>query len=148
MAFDRDLDFQFMQMTKQVSRLSKDPSTKVGSIAVLNYDVVASGFNRFPDSLPLDLHDYENREYKYAHIVHAEDIVLSNLSMIADKVTMYVSHPSCERCAIRMIASHRISAVVFPKFDSLDPSFTIRWGDSCKRAIEMFRSNNIVVRQT
>ena len=41
-------DNRYLRLAKEVSTWSKDPSTKVGAVAVLNGSVLAQGYNGFP----------------------------------------------------------------------------------------------------
>ena len=47
---DRELkwDRRFLKIAESISEWSKDPSTKVGCIAVKDRKVIATGYNGFP----------------------------------------------------------------------------------------------------
>ena len=64
-------DKRFLEMAKVVSTWSKDPSTKVGTVAVRNRTVIAQGYNGFPRGIKDD-DRYNDREIKYKFIVHSE----------------------------------------------------------------------------
>lgn len=63
-------DRRFLELAKQVSTWSKDPSTKVGAVLV-NEDkhVVGMGFNGFPVGVADTEERLNNRELKYKMIV-------------------------------------------------------------------------------
>ena len=41
-------DERYLRLAKEVASWSKDPSTKVGAVAVLDGSVLAQGYNGFP----------------------------------------------------------------------------------------------------
>ena len=57
-------DKRFLEMAGLVASWSKDPSTKVGTIAVRNRTVIAQGYNGFPRGINDD-ERYDNRTVKY-----------------------------------------------------------------------------------
>ena len=65
-------DERYLRLAKEVSTWSKDPSTKVGAIAVLDGSVLAQGYNGFPKGVNDDPAKYADRETKYKYTVHAE----------------------------------------------------------------------------
>jgi dCMP deaminase len=66
-------DRRFLLLAKEVSRWSKDPSTRVGAVITDDLGrVLSTGFNGFPRGV-LDAEErYLNRDEKYKFIVHAE----------------------------------------------------------------------------
>lgn len=104
----------FLQMAYLCAEMSKDPSSKVGAVAVRAKRVLATGFNGFPAGMADDarLHD---REAKYPRIVHAEQNIIAwaaRTGISLDRASLYVSpfHP-CGDCA-KLIAQAGISEVV------------------------------------
>jgi len=55
-------DKRFIQMAKEVAEWSKDPSIKVGAIAVKDRRIIATGYNGFPMGVPDT--GLDNRELK------------------------------------------------------------------------------------
>ena len=72
-------DKRYIELAKQISTWSKDPSRKIGAVAVGSKgQILSQGYNGFPRGI-LDLQErYDNREVKYKHVVHAEMNVIYN----------------------------------------------------------------------
>ena len=65
-------DARWLEIAGVVSTWSKDPSTKIGAIAVKDKRLVSTGYNGFPRGIQ-DYDDrWNNREEKYKYVVHAE----------------------------------------------------------------------------
>ena len=73
------------------TRLSKDPSTKVGAVLV-NYEHNREflGYNGFPRGVKDDPERYNNRELKYKMVVHAEVNAILKAGDYARDSTLYV----------------------------------------------------------
>jgi dCMP deaminase len=98
-------DYRFLDLCKQVSAWSKDPSTKVGAAIVRPDMTVASvGYNGFPRHLPDDEVLYSNREEKYSRIVHGEMNALLFTREAVQGYTLY-TYPfmPCDRCFVTML---------------------------------------------
>jgi len=66
-------DMRFLEMAKQISGWSKDPSTKCGAVIVRpDRTICATGYNGFPQKLKDDEEFYSNRPMKYSRIIHCE----------------------------------------------------------------------------
>lgn len=111
-------DHRFLRLAKEVASWSKDPSTKVGAVAVgPNRNVLAQGYNGFPRGI-FDYEDrYNNREVKYRYVVHAEMNVIYNASyngVSLDGATLYIHGlPPCSECA-KGILQVGIKCVIIP----------------------------------
>lgn len=111
-------DHRFLRLAKEVASWSKDPSTKVGAVAVgPNRNVLAQGYNGFPRGI-FDYEDrYNNREVKYRYVVHAEMNVIYNASyngISLDGATLYIHGlPPCSECA-KGILQVGIKCVIIP----------------------------------
>jgi len=65
-------DDRFLEMARNISTWSKDPSTKVGAVVTDNDNrVISVGYNGFPKH-EVDDNRLTDREVKYQMIVHAE----------------------------------------------------------------------------
>ena len=126
-----DWDGRMMGLAKTVAQWSKDPSTKVGCVITdEKHRVVSIGFNGFPRGIP-DA-GLEDRDYKYARVVHAELNALLFARGSVEGCTMYVwPMPPCSRCAGPIIQAG-ILRVVAPRPDE-------RWQESCAVGEQMFR---------
>jgi len=72
-------DQRFLDLAKQISTWSKDPSKKVGAVAVgKNKEILAQGYNGFPRGINDSFTRLHDREEKYKYIVHAEMNVIYN----------------------------------------------------------------------
>lgn len=95
---------RYLELAKQVSTWSKDPSRKIGAVAVGDKgQILAQGFNGFPRGI-LDSEERLNeREVKYKYVVHAEMNVIFNASLNGVSLNgadLYVyGLPICNECA-------------------------------------------------
>ena len=129
-------DKRFLNLAKEISTWSKDPSTQVGAIAVKDRKVLAQGYNGFPRNMK-DLEDrYNNREEKYTYIVHAEKNVIYNATYNGVSLkdsTMYVyGLPVCSECA-KGIIQCGVKRVVM-----LEMIVPEKWRESFKNTKLMF----------
>lgn len=132
-------DVRFLQMAELVAGWSKDPSTKVGAVIVDEHNrVVSLGFNGFPRGIKDTPEILNDREQKYARILHAEQ----NAILFANDTrgTTLYTHPlpPCNRCALEIIQSG-VKRVVSLR-DQPD-----RWRDSIKISLELFKEAGITV---
>lgn len=100
---DNDI-WWFLGLADYVATKSKDPSTKVGAVIVdPDNHVVSIGYNGFPKGLLDTSERLNNREYKYAHTVHAERnaMIFSNRTYL-DGCSIFITHPPCSSCLIEM----------------------------------------------
>ena len=66
-------DIRFLDLAQNISTWSKDPSRKIGCVAVgTNREILAQGYNGFPRGIADLPQRYEDRETKYQYVVHAE----------------------------------------------------------------------------
>lgn len=115
-----DWDLYFLNIAKQVSFMSKDPSTKVGAVIVQSKKILATGYNGFPAHIPDLLDSYHNREIKYKLITHAEENALIQLKeyktkLTSDELTMYI-YPlkPCKNCFL-LIQKENIKRIITVK---------------------------------
>ena len=99
---------RYIDMAYLVATWSKDPSSKIGAVAVSpKGQVLSTGYNGFPRNIE-DSHDrLHDRELKYKYIVHAEMNAIYNATyngVSLDGSTLYVSGlPCCNQCALGII---------------------------------------------
>ena len=105
MTSDEKWDVRFLELAKFISRWSKDPSTKCGAVIVRpNRTVVSIGFNGFPRKIDDNEKLLEDREYKYAIVIHAEENALLHTREDVAGCTIYTwPVPPCPRCASKII---------------------------------------------
>lgn len=134
-----------MRLAKEVASWSKDPSTRVGAVAIgQKGQVLSQGYNGFPRGIEDKSERMENRDWKYLLIVHAEMNAIYNATyngVSLDGSTMYVSGlPCCSECA-KGIIQVGVSEVVMDG-DPENP----RWKQSCDLALSMFKEAGIGVK--
>lgn len=130
-------DRRYLELAKHVASWSKDPSRKIGAVAVgPKGQVLAQGYNGFPRGISDSLTNYENREKKYELIVHAEMNVIYNASYNGtslDGSTLYVyGLPVCSDCA-KGVIQVGVKRVVMA-----DLPLPEHWKKSCEKTKELF----------
>ena len=95
---------RYAELAKQVSTWSKDPSRKIGAVAVGSKgQILAQGYNGLPRGINDSEERLNNRETKYKYVVHAEMNVIYNAShsgVSLDGAELYVyGLPVCSECA-------------------------------------------------
>lgn len=135
---DDKWDRRFLELAKHVSTWSKDPSTKVGAVLVdpsLNL-VLGLGYNGFPRGVADTSGRLNDREIKYAMVVHAE---ANAIIMAGDKArgsTLYVYPsfvlpPICNECA-KLVLQAGIKEVVGYVPSAENAERAKRWIESIK----------------
>ena len=136
-------DVRFLELAKHISSWSKDPSRKIGAVAVKNRQVMATGYNGFPAGISDDEERYDNRELKYSLVVHAEMNCIYNASkngMSLSGSTMFVyGLPVCSECAKGIIQTG-VERVVIHAHNYTEE----RWINSFKKTIELFSEAGII----
>ena len=128
---------RFLDEAKTRSTWSKDPSRKIGAVAVKDLDPVAYGFNGFPRGIRDSDERLSNRELKYKYIVHAEQNMIYNAcrqgkSLLGTDVYVY-GLPVCSECAKGLIQAGVRSVTCLVEQEIAEP-----WLSSWKRTCEMF----------
>lgn len=140
-------DQRFLNLAKEISSWSKDPSTKVGCIIIKNVnEIVSLGYNGFPANDPDLESEYINRDIKYGKIIHAEinavRHAISNGHWGLKGCTIY-TYPfmPCEDCAKVLIELNpdRIVSI------SANCEHLSRWKDSFEKSRKLFEQNQIEV---
>jgi len=134
---------RFLRLAEHVSHWSKDPSTKCGSIIADNYGtVISQGYNGFPRGVDDSEERYDDRDYKYDHIIHAEMNAVINARQAIDGHYVYVwPMLPCIRCASILAQAH-VKCVVSQK---LPLSLEGRWGESVAKTKALFKEVGIEV---
>ena len=136
-------DWRYLNLAKEISTWSKDPSAQIGSVVVGSEGrVLATGYNGFPRGI-VDTQDrLFNRETKYKYVVHAEMNCIYNASAHGVSLqgsTMYVyGLPVCSECAKGVIQAG-ISRVVYTHQYNIPE----RWIESAECSREMFAEAGI-----
>lgn len=136
---------RYMRIAREVSYWSKDPSSKIGAVIVSETGrILATGYNGFPEKMEDNPSDYENREFKYKRIIHAEENALLNAlkySVNIQNSSIFVYNlPICSNCA-RLIAQSGISEIYLCYNDN---NIT-RWKESFDISKSIFKECNIKI---
>ncbi len=127
-------DIRFIELAKHIRTWSKDPSTKVGAVIVDPFHrIISLGFNGFAKGVGDQCLD--NRELKYAKILHAEINSILFAPRNISGCTLYCTEMPCSQCAAAIIQS-QISRVVTLK---PRPEMVERWGEQFEIAQNMFK---------
>ena len=135
-------DERYLDLAAGIAGWSKDPSRKIGAVAVGSKgNVLAQGFNGFPRGISDSPDRYEDRTRKYELVVHAEMNVIYNATyngVSLDGATLYVTGlPVCSECA-KGIIQVGIRRVVMKDVDT-----SRKWEDSWRKTQEMFNEASI-----
>ena len=134
-------------MAELVSTWSKDPSRKIGAVAVgSKRQILSTGYNGFPRGIDDNEERLNNRELKYQYVVHAEQNMIYNATyngISLDGASLYVyGLPICHECA-KGIIQVGIKEVFIDRKSLLDRP---NWYDSYLKSKEMFDEAGIVVK--
>jgi dCMP deaminase len=137
-------DLRYLNLAKEVSTWSKDPSSKIGAVAVGSKgQVLAQGYNGFPRGIYDGEIRYLDKETKYKYVVHAEQNVIYNATyngVSLDGATLYVyGLPVCSDCA-KGIIQVGIKRVVIPA-----ANYPEKWVRSFESTADMFAEVGIDV---
>ena len=133
----KNWEHRYLEMAREVSTWSKDPSRKIGAVAVgPKRNVLSTGYNGFPRGV-FDLpYRYNDRATKYRFVVHAEQNCIYNATyngVSLDGATMYVyGLPVCSECA-KGIIQVGIKRIVYAH----DNDIPEVWHDMFKTTVEM-----------
>lgn len=134
-------DNRYMEMAMLVATWSKDPSSKIGAVAVNEKgQILTTGYNGFPRGIADD-DRLNDRPVKYKYIVHAEQNAIYNATYNGVSLygsTMYVAGlPCCSDCA-KGIIQVGVRRVVM----NGDP-LNGRWAESTRLTLDMFKEAGV-----
>lgn len=123
-------DTFFYMMAVHAATMSKDPDRKVGAVLVSpDRRQVSPGYNGFPPEVPDLPSSLADKDFKLAHMVHAERNCLEQAPFKAEGCSLYVTRFPCYSCAERIIGKG-VYRVIAPR-----PDFEHhRWGRSWRLA--------------
>lgn len=135
-------DIRYLELAKQLSTWSKDPSSKIGAVAIGDKgQVLSCGYNGFPRNIVDSNERLDDREQKYNYIVHAEMNVIYNASyngVSLDNSTLYVyGLPVCKSCSLGIVQVG-IRRVVMPH-----QKITDRWLDSWIQSRRIYKEAGV-----
>jgi dCMP deaminase len=134
---------RYLELAQQIASWSKDPSSKIGAIAVGSKgQVLAQGYNGFPRGIEDNESRFENKELKYKYVVHAEMNLIYNASyngVSLDGSTIYVTGlPVCSECAKGLIQVGVQQVIMPTQEDTPD-----KWVESFKLSKELFEEAGV-----
>ena len=139
-------DKRFLDLAKQISTWSKDPSTQVGCVVVgPDREIRSTGFNGLPRGIEDTGERLNNREIKYPMICHAEENAIMHAARTGISLKnciAYVTWPPCTRCA-RSLIQAGISEIVYPS-EVVIPD---RWEADFDMSLDMFKESKTLVRK-
>jgi len=129
---------KYLLLAQHISSWSKDPSTKVGAVAVGGVgQILATGFNGFPRGIDDNKKRLTNREEKYKLVVHAEMNCIYNAThdgVSLKDSTLYVwGLPVCSECA-KGVIQVGIKHIVMPSYLDLPE----KWFNSFEQTKKVF----------
>lgn len=129
-------DLRFLSISEEISKSSKDPSTKVGSIIVdKDNRIVSTGFNGFPQYIEDTEERLNDRVLKNKYTLHAEANALLFAKKDLNNCTIYgFPFMPCSECA-KMIIQSGIDRVV--SFNTPEDKIE-RWKDSFDLSVNLF----------
>jgi len=122
---------RYLDLAKHVSTWSKDPSRKIGAVAVGSKgQILSQGYNGFPRKIIDTEERLNNREVKYQYVVHAEMNVIYNATfngISLDGADLYVyGLPVCSECA-KGIIQVGIRSVYILTEEKIPPKWIASW---------------------
>lgn len=99
---------RYFELAKLISTWSKDPSKKIGVVAIGNKgQILSTGYNGFARNIPDSEDILNNREEKYKYIIHGEQNAIYNACLNGislENSTLYIyGLPICHECANAII---------------------------------------------
>lgn len=149
-------DNHFLGMALYHSKLSKDPSTKVGSVIIgPDREILSGGFNGFPRGIADTDERLNDRDTKLKLVVHAEMNALlaaARTGMRLKGCTLYLAAtdssglvwggPPCTRCTVEIIQVGISEIVSYPV--KAVPS---KWHDDLALARKLIEEAGITYRE-
>jgi dCMP deaminase len=134
---------RYISLAKEVSTWSKDPSRKIGAVAVGNKgQILAQGYNGFPRGILDSAERYNDRATKYKLVVHAEMNVIYNATfngVSLDGARLFVyGLPVCSECAKGIIQVGIKSVTIFTEGEIPDI-----WTESYKTTDSIFKEADV-----
>lgn len=133
---------RFLSLAQTVAQWSKDPTTKVGAVAVAHSkQILETGFNGLPRGVH-DLPERMERPAKYIWTAHAEENLVAHAARkVLEGSTVYVTHPCCNACA-RMLINAGVAKVVVGSGQTSMPL------EQFEAALAMFEEAGVELEQT
>lgn len=94
---------RYLRMCDHISEWSKDPSSQFGCVITdkLNRPL-AHGFNGFARGFKDTPERWNDRTFKYAHVIHAEENAILNATAPLFGATAYINGCPCSSCMSKL----------------------------------------------
>ena len=132
-----------MGLARQISKWSKDPSSKIGCVAVGKHgQILSQGFNGFPRGIADTPERLNDRDEKYKYVVHAEQNCIYNATLngvsLNDSALYVYGLPVCSECAkgVIQVGVRRV-------FMCYPVTISHKWMDSMQHTNKMFNEVGI-----
>ena len=129
---------RYLRLAREVSLWSKDPSSKIGAVAVSKTgQILALGYNGFPRGIDDSDERLNDKETKYKLVVHAElnciyNAVVNGVS-VKDSTLYIYGLPVCNECAKGIIQTGIKEVII------IHPDLLLqKWEESFKTSKTMF----------
>lgn len=138
--------YRFLNLAKEYSTWSKDPSAKIGAVAIdpITRRVLSGGYNGFPRGFADTAERLNDRPTKLKFVVHAEANMIYNATRsgvsLQDTHVYVVGLPICSECAKALI-----QVGVKKVFIETSSLVSERWVESWKISEEMFSECGVEV---
>ena len=110
----------FISIAYLVSMKSKDPSTKIGAVVVGDSnEIISTGYNGYPRNTTDSAEHYNDKNYKYNVISHAEENAIlhcARMGVSTKNGRMYVPWMPCSKCASQIIQSGITEVIIHKEF--------------------------------
>lgn len=137
-SFDQHRLLKYMGIVDAIAKLSKDESTKVGSIILgPSFEVRSLGYNGAPRGCVADEDARNQRPEKLFWFSHAELNAITNAARVGTPLNgcaLLVTHPPCMDCARAIVQA----GIVFVVTRNPGTEFLERWEEHTRRTKQLF----------
>lgn len=106
----------YMELAEVISKLSKDPNTKVGAVIIKDGKILGIGYNgapkMFPDEKVPQSHSDNISLDKNTYMIHAEVNAILNSNGDLSNSTIFITHCPCYECA-KILCQSSIEKIVY-----------------------------------
>ena len=138
---------RYLDLAEQFASWSKDPSRKIGAVAVGDDgQILSQGYNGFPRGIEDSEQRWSNKNIKYDYVVHAEmnviyNAVLNGVSLKGSTLYVY-GLPICNECA-KGIIQCGIKHVVFRAPMKDNQCINLKWVRAWELTKSMLREADV-----
>lgn len=140
-------DVTCMKQVYLAAERSKDPRTKIGAVLVKDKNIIGTGYNGFArkvKDLPIR---YNDRNIKYAFVVHAEAnsvLTCARLGISTTGSILYTCGVPCNECMKSIIQGGIIEIVIHKQWPEMDSD---KWREAIRISNIMLEETGIKIRK-